>query len=161
MDKNPPANAGDTGSIPGLGRLHMSQSSWARAPQILSVRCRASEPQLLKPGRSQVGDLQLLSLCAAASEACTWSLCSATREAIARRSPTKSSPGSPQLDKSLYKAVTTQHSQKLKKRIPDWLIKITLLVKVKTAVRCGVLNLGLVPWALAHVTPFGACGFSL
>ena len=26
-----PANAGDTGSSPGLGRSHMPQSSWARA----------------------------------------------------------------------------------------------------------------------------------
>ena len=25
--KNPPANAGDTGSIPGLGRSHMPQSN--------------------------------------------------------------------------------------------------------------------------------------
>ena len=25
--KNPPANAGDTGSIPGLGRCHMPQSN--------------------------------------------------------------------------------------------------------------------------------------
>ena len=25
--KNPPANAGDTGSIPGLGRSHMTQSN--------------------------------------------------------------------------------------------------------------------------------------
>ena len=47
--KNPPANAGDTGSIPGLGRSHMLQSNWARAPQLLSLRSRAREPQLLKP----------------------------------------------------------------------------------------------------------------
>ena len=31
--KNPPANAGDTGLIPGLGRSHMSNQ--ARAPQLL------------------------------------------------------------------------------------------------------------------------------
>ena len=30
-----PANEGDTGSIPGLGRLHVRQSSHARAPQLL------------------------------------------------------------------------------------------------------------------------------
>ena len=35
MVKNPPANAGDTGSIPGLGRSHMPWSNWARAPQLL------------------------------------------------------------------------------------------------------------------------------
>ena len=27
MDKNPPANAGDVGSIPGLRRFHLPQSS--------------------------------------------------------------------------------------------------------------------------------------
>ena len=46
---NPPVNAGDTGSSPGLGRSHMPQSSWARAPQLLSLRSRAREPQLLSP----------------------------------------------------------------------------------------------------------------
>ena len=39
MVKNPPANAGDTGSSPGLGRSHVPWSGWAR------------EPQLLKPAR--------------------------------------------------------------------------------------------------------------
>ena len=33
-----PANEGDTGSSPGLGRSHMPQSSWAREPQLLSLR---------------------------------------------------------------------------------------------------------------------------
>ena len=33
-----PANAGDTGSSPGLGRSHMPRSNWARAPQLLSLR---------------------------------------------------------------------------------------------------------------------------
>ena len=33
--KNPPANAGDTGSIPGPGRSHMPRSNYARAPQLL------------------------------------------------------------------------------------------------------------------------------
>ena len=36
--KNLPANAGDTGSSTGLGRSHMPQSSWAREPQLLSLR---------------------------------------------------------------------------------------------------------------------------
>ena len=27
MDKNPPANVGDTGSIPGLGRFHMPRTN--------------------------------------------------------------------------------------------------------------------------------------
>ena len=33
-----PANAGDTGSSPGLGRSHMPRSSWVREPQLLSLR---------------------------------------------------------------------------------------------------------------------------
>ena len=33
-----PANAGDTGSSPGLGRFHMPQGNWAREPQLLSLR---------------------------------------------------------------------------------------------------------------------------
>ena len=36
--ENLPANAGDTGSSPGLGRSHMPWSNWAREPQILSRR---------------------------------------------------------------------------------------------------------------------------
>ena len=47
--KNPPANAGDTGSSPGPGRSHVPQSNSACAPQLLSLRSRAHEPQLLKP----------------------------------------------------------------------------------------------------------------
>ena len=35
---NLPANAGDTGSCPGLGRSHMPRSNWAREPQFLSLR---------------------------------------------------------------------------------------------------------------------------
>ena len=37
MVENLPANAGDTGSSPGLGRSHMPRSSWAREPQLLSL----------------------------------------------------------------------------------------------------------------------------
>ena len=36
--ENLPANAGDMGSSPGLGRFHMPRSSWAREPQLLSLR---------------------------------------------------------------------------------------------------------------------------
>ena len=38
MVENPPANAGDTGSSPGLGRSHMPRSNWARELQLLSLR---------------------------------------------------------------------------------------------------------------------------
>ena len=47
--KNLSANAGDTGSSPGPGRSHMLQSNEAHAPQLLSLRSRACEPQVLKP----------------------------------------------------------------------------------------------------------------
>ena len=36
--ENLPANAGDTGSSPGLGRSHMPGGNWAREPQLLSLR---------------------------------------------------------------------------------------------------------------------------
>ena len=38
MVENLSANAGDTGSSPGLGRSHMPRSSWVREPQLLSPR---------------------------------------------------------------------------------------------------------------------------
>ena len=39
MEKNPPANAGDTGSIPVLGRVHVPVSLWATT----------TEPAYLEP----------------------------------------------------------------------------------------------------------------
>ena len=47
--ENLPANAGDTGSSPGLGRSHMPQSNWGCEPQLLSLCSGAREPQLLSP----------------------------------------------------------------------------------------------------------------
>ena len=38
MVENLPANAGDTGSSPGLGRSHMPQSNWAHEPQLEPAR---------------------------------------------------------------------------------------------------------------------------
>ena len=38
MVKNPPANAGDTGSSPGPEGSHMPRSNEARVPQLLSLR---------------------------------------------------------------------------------------------------------------------------
>ena len=38
MVENLPANAGDTGSSPGLGRSHMLPGNYAREPQLLSLR---------------------------------------------------------------------------------------------------------------------------
>ena len=72
MVGNLPANAGDTGSGPGLGRSHMPQSNWAREPQLLSLR--------------------VWSLCSAAREA---AMVRGPRTAM------KSGPRSPQLEKAL------------------------------------------------------------
>ena len=38
--KNPPANAGDLGSVPGLGRFHMPQGSQAHARPLRKPTCR-------------------------------------------------------------------------------------------------------------------------
>ena len=43
VDGNPPADAGDKGSIPGPGRFHMLWSSWACVPQLLSLGCATRE----------------------------------------------------------------------------------------------------------------------
>ena len=47
--KNLPADAGDRGSIPGLGRPNVPQSSYSHAPQLLSLCSQAQELQLLSP----------------------------------------------------------------------------------------------------------------
>ena len=70
--KNPPANAGDTGSSPGLGRSHMPWSNWAHEPQLLSLR--------------------VWSLCSATREA---AIVRGTRTAM------NSGPLSPQLERAL------------------------------------------------------------
>ena len=67
-----PANAGDTGSSPGLGGSHMPRSNWAREPQLLSLR--------------------VWSLCSATGEA---AIVRGPRTAM------KSGPRSPQLEKAL------------------------------------------------------------
>ena len=51
---NPPANAGDMGLSPGPGGSHMPRSSWAREPQLLSLRvwslcATTAEPVLWSP----------------------------------------------------------------------------------------------------------------
>ena len=40
MVESRPANAGDTGSSPGLGGSHMPRSSWARESQLLTEPAR-------------------------------------------------------------------------------------------------------------------------
>ena len=70
--ENLPANAGDTGSRPGLGRSHMPRSNWAREPQLLS--------------------LSVWSLCSATREAAI---------VRGPRTVMKSGPRLPQLEKAL------------------------------------------------------------
>ncbi|KAJ8798099.1 hypothetical protein J1605_001590 [Eschrichtius robustus] len=70
--ENLPANAGDTGSSPGLGRSHMPRSNWACEPQLLSLR--------------------VWSLCSATKEA---TIVRGPRTAM------KSGPRLPQLEKAL------------------------------------------------------------
>ena len=49
MVKNLPCNAGNTGSIPGSGRSHMSQGNEAYTPQLLSLPSGDHELQKEKP----------------------------------------------------------------------------------------------------------------
>ena len=49
VDKNLPADAGDTGSTPGSGRSYIPWNNFALAPQLSHLRSRAHEPPLLKP----------------------------------------------------------------------------------------------------------------
>ena len=97
--KNLPANAGDTGSVPGLGRSYMPYGAskpvchncWACALEPTNHNYWAHALQLLKP------------VCCNYWSPCAWSLCPATREATAMRSPRvamKSRPHSPQLEKA-------------------------------------------------------------
>ena len=72
MVENLPANAGDTGSSPGLGRSHMPSSNWAHEPQLPS--------------------LCVWSLCSATGEAVT---------VRGPRTAMKSGPHLPQLEKAL------------------------------------------------------------
>ena len=72
MVENLPANAGDTGSSPGLGRSHMPRSNWVHEPQLLS--------------------LHIWSLCSATREATI---------VRGPRTTMKSGPRSPQLEKAL------------------------------------------------------------
>ena len=47
--KDLPANSGDTDLNTSPGRSHMPQSNKARVPEVLNLRSRAHEPQLLSP----------------------------------------------------------------------------------------------------------------
>ena len=49
-----PANAGDTGSSPGLGRSHMPRSNWAHEPQLLSLRSATREAAVVRGPRTSM-----------------------------------------------------------------------------------------------------------
>ena len=83
MVGNLPANAGDTGSGPGLGRSHVPQSGWAHEPQLLSLR--------------------VWSLCSTAGEA---AMVRGPRTAMG------SDPRLPQLEGALAQKRKTKHSHK-------------------------------------------------
>ena len=90
--ENLPANAGDTGSGPGLGGSHMPWSNWAREPQLLSLR--------------------VWSLCSATGEA---AIVRGLRTAM------KSGPRLPQLEKALAQkrrpnTAKNKYKNKLKKK---------------------------------------------
>ena len=92
MVENLPANAGDAGSSPGLGRSHMPRSNWAREPQLLSLR--------------------IWSLCSTTREA---TIVRGLRTAM------KSGPRSPQLEKALAQkrrpnTAINKYKNKLKKK---------------------------------------------
>ena len=57
--KNPPANAGDTGSVPGPGGSYMPQSNQAHVPQLLSLCSRVSALQQEKPPKWEAWAPQL------------------------------------------------------------------------------------------------------
>ena len=83
MVESLPANAGDDGSSPGLGRSHMLRSNWAREPQLLSLR--------------------VWSLCSATREAAIMR---------GPRSAMKSGPHLPQLEKALKKKKKKKEKRK-------------------------------------------------
>ena len=91
--ENLPANAGDTGSSPGLGRSHMPRSNWAREPQLLSLRiwslCPATGGAVIVRGPH-------------------------TAMKSGPRTTMKSGPHLPQLEKALAR---NEHPAQLKKKI--------------------------------------------
>ena len=111
MVENLPANAGDTGSSPGLGRSHMPWSSWAREPQLLSLR--------------------VWSLCSATREA---AIVRGLRTAM------KSGPRLPQLEKALAQkrrpntAINKINKMKLKKKKKPLIVNIKKKQKKKKVV---------------------------
>ena len=106
MVENLPANAGDTGSSPGLGRSHTPRSNWAREPQLLSLR--------------------VWSLCAATTEAAT---------VRGPRTSMKSGPRSPQVEKALTqkRRPNTAIKKKKKKKVTNVQVQLGSLKKKRAS----------------------------
>ena len=84
VNKNPPANSGDTGSIPDPGIFHMGS-----LPQLIRLCSRACEPQILslhatttKPAYSRAHEPQLTTSCSTATEACVPRGCTLQQEKL-------------------------------------------------------------------------------
>ena len=107
--ENPPANAGDMGSSPGLGGSHMPRSNWAREPQLLSLR--------------------IWSLCSATREA---AIVRGPRTAM------KSGPHLPQLEKALAQKRRPDTAKNKKKRVAfiSYIIFLSFSWKVCTSLSC-------------------------
>ena len=58
MVKNLPANPGDMGLIPHLGRFHMLCSNQAQVPQLLGLRAAATEVHMPRASAPQQKPLQ-------------------------------------------------------------------------------------------------------
>ena len=136
MVKNLPANAGDTGLIPGPGRSHMPWSSSAHVSQLLRLRSGAREPRLLMP-------------------TCPRAVLH-KRDATARRSPGPpmvSSPCPPRLDRSLHSSEDPAQPK------PNTSIKNVRFKKksLTTTVHQGsLLNVVLSGGRTAHSTPIAS-----
>ena len=111
--RNPPANAGDTGSIPGLGRSHMPQGNWVHVPWLPSPHSRAREPQLL-------------SLCVTTTENCTPRACGPQQ-----KKPPQRGAGHPRIEEACARQrrpSTANNKEELKnfKDMPFvWIFEVT------------------------------------
>ena len=96
MVENLPANAGDMGSSPGLGRSHMPRSNWAREPQLLSLR--------------------IWSLCSTTREACApWWRVAPARRNYRKPSHRNEDPTQPKINKLIKKKYYYDNKEYLNK----------------------------------------------
>ena len=103
MVKNLPANAGDTGSIPVLGRSHTLWSNYDHVTQLLSLCPRTGESQLLSP-------------CVTTTKACTPGFFCVLQKHNCYEKPmhhNEERPPPSETRESLCKATKTQGSQKM------------------------------------------------